>query len=169
MSNIIFKNCTKNNIYNGFIYNLSDINYINNNIDFINSIIIYQGFLNIYSKNDVILPISGPYESNLLYLNLEGRYRKMRQVLKSNINLYTNYEIISILDLYKRKKNKVILYTFLKFNNIIKFFNDLLNFFCNFFLLLDDFFLEFFFFTGYISTKLYSKFYIICEPLLFNS
>jgi len=67
-----------------------DINLNEDIIDLNNSFIVYQGFLNIYSKNDIILPVAGPYEVDLLYLNLEGRYRKMKQILKSSFSLYAN-------------------------------------------------------------------------------
>jgi hypothetical protein len=73
----------------------------------------------------------------------------MKQVIKSFIGLYSNWEVISLLNLYNKKKNKINFTFFFKFNNILKYFKLLLNYFCNFFLFLDAFFLDFFFFTGY--------------------
>jgi hypothetical protein len=90
ISNIIYNIKYKNIKYKGFIYNLMGINNIENNIELDNSFIVYQGFFNNYFNSNVIIPIAAPYEIDSLYLNLEGRYRLMKQVIKSFIGLYSN-------------------------------------------------------------------------------
>ena len=154
-SNIIYNKINFNLSFKGFLYNLTGDSLINFDID--NSFMVYQGFINNYNNNDIILPIAGPYEVDLLYFNLEGRYRLMKQSIKSFIGLYANWEVISLLNLYNKKKKKLKFYNFNKFIEIIKFFKLFLNYFCNFFLIIDKFFLEFFFFTGFYNIKNFNK------------
>jgi len=98
----------------------------------------------------LILPVTAPYEMDCLFINLEGRYRILKQVLKSDINLYSDWEVLSLLNLYNKKNNNLIFYNFIKFYKIIKYFINLINYFCNFFLSISKFYIEFFYFTGFL-------------------
>jgi len=103
---------------------------------------------------NLVLPLAAPYEMDMLVLNLEGRYRLIKQNLRSNINLYTNWEIFLVLTLYQKKYINLYIFLFFKYFEILSYFKILLNYFCNFFLVLDQFFIEFFFFTGYTNKTL---------------
>ena len=149
-SNIIYNQNNKLDKYIGFIYNLKGDHINDHIIDINKSFIINQNFLNNYINCNMVLPIAGPYETDNLYLNLEGRYRLMKQNLKIYIGLYSNWEIISLLNLYKKKNIKLKIYYFINFYNILNYFKFILNYFCNFYLILNKFYLEFFYFTGYI-------------------
>jgi hypothetical protein len=95
----------------------------------------------------------------MLYLNIEGRLRLMKQIIQSNTLLYSNWEIIFLFDIFNKKKNILKSSLFFYFNKIKKYFNKLLDYFCNFFLSLDKFFLEFFFISALkkISNKILSE------------
>lgn len=56
---------------------------------------------------------------------------------------------INTLRIYNKKKNKLLYFNLLKYNNLFLYFNKLINFFCNFFLSLNEFFSIFFYFLGY--------------------
>jgi hypothetical protein len=84
-----------------------------------------------------------------LFINLEGRYRFMKQHIKNFIAIYTDWEIINLLRIYNKKKNILKYFFFNKYNRIINYFYKIINYNCNFFLTLEDFFLNFFFYYGY--------------------
>jgi len=100
---------------------------------------------------------------DMIYLNIEGRFRLMKQIIQSNTLLYSNWEVIFLFDIYNKKKNILNFFLFFFFNKIKKYFKNLLDYFCNFFLSLDKFFLEFFFITAFkkISNKILSESIII--------
>ena len=80
----------KNN-YKGFLYLIS--NDLNNlvNINYNDIFVVYQGFVQNYNINiDLILPVTAPYEMDCLFINLEGRFKHLKQILKSDINLYSD-------------------------------------------------------------------------------
>lgn len=146
-SHLIFNNKRKIRT-KSFIYDLGEFIIRNNRIyDYV--FIVYQGYLNNLFDVDIVLPIAGPYELDMLYLNIEGRFRLMKQTIKSNILLYSNWEIIFLFDIYNKKKNILKASLFFYFNKIKKYFKILLDYFCNFFLSLDKFFLEFFYISAY--------------------
>jgi hypothetical protein len=71
-----------------FLYTISDdfkfdINFKN---------LIYQNFIKskLYYKADLILPITGFYEFDSHYINMEGRFRVIKQVIKNSSVNYTN-------------------------------------------------------------------------------
>lgn len=86
-----------NNIcYNNEIFKLDSVNLLyllNSETNEIKSnFIIYQGFLknDLYYKSDLILSSSAPYEYDALYINLEGRYRFLKQAVKSFMHIYND-------------------------------------------------------------------------------
>jgi hypothetical protein len=145
------KNIIKKKI-NGLIYSISNDLFASS---FLNkfTFIIYQGFIkgtsDLFSKANVIIPSTAPYEMDNLFINLEGRYRFMKKHIKNFVVIYTDWEIINLLKIYNKKKNILKFFFYYKFNFILKFFTKIINYFCNFFFSLDDFFINFFFFYGY--------------------
>lgn len=107
----------------------------------------------------MILPIAAPYEHESLYLNLEGRFRFLKQNLKSAINLCSDWEIFTVLNIYNKKFNKMLVYYFKKFFIIIYYFKKIINYFCNFFIELSALFFDLFYFIGYTNKlNLYQEF-----------
>jgi hypothetical protein len=137
---------------NGLIYSISNDLFASS---FLNkfTFIIYQGFIkgtsDLFSKANVVIPSTAPYEMDNLFINLEGRYRFMKKHIKNFVVIYTDWEIINLLKIYNKKKNILKFFFYYKFNFILKFFTKIINYFCNFFFSLDDFFINFFFFYGY--------------------
>jgi len=151
-SNILYNKFynLKNN-YTGFLYLIS--NELNNlvNIDKTKLFILYQGFIKNFNLDvNLILPVTAPYEMNCLFINLEGRFRYLKQILKSDINLYSDWEVLSLINLYNKKNNNLIFYNFVKFYKIIKYFIKFISYFCNFFLSISKFYIEFFYYYGYL-------------------
>jgi NADH-quinone oxidoreductase chain G len=149
--NILYKNYYnfKNN-FKGFLYLIS--NESNNllNINKEKIFIVYQGFIKKFNENiNLILPTAAPYEMDCLFINLEGNYRILKKILKSDLNSYSDWELISLLNLYNKKNNNLIYYNYIYFLKIIKYFMNILNYFCNFFLSLNKFYIEFYYFTGF--------------------
>ena len=152
-SNIIYnKFINIQNNYKGFLYLISaEMNNIIN-IDNEKSFILYQGFIKNFNINvNLILPVAAPYEMNSLFINLEGYLKNLKQVLNSNFNLYSDWEILSLLNLYNKKNNNLIFYNFKKFFKIIKYFFNYIDYICNFFLSLIKFYMNFFFFIGFLN------------------
>src|SRR5580692_2606598 len=56
-----------------------------------------------------------------------------------------------MLNLYNKKNNNLIFSNFIQFYKIIKYFISLVNYFCNFFLSISKFYIEFFYFSGYLA------------------
>lgn len=167
-----------NNIYmkkvkqfNGLLYNISnDVSYFT----FLNkfAFVIYQGFVKsnsqLYTKADIIIPSTAPYEMDGLFINLEGRYRFMKKHIKNFLAIYSDWEIINLLRIYNRKKSILKYFFFFKFNTIIIYFYKIINYNCNFFLTLEDFFLNFFFFYGYKKKFIKQNNELIFSKLLNN-
>jgi len=91
--NNIFFNNIKNYIHKIRNYGLSYIlgsENIENNIK--SDIVIYQGFIktDFYYNSNLILSTTAPYEFDSIYINLEGRYRYLKQVVKSFIGSYND-------------------------------------------------------------------------------
>jgi NADH-quinone oxidoreductase subunit G len=152
-NNFIFKN----KIINGLLYNISNekvpLNYINKF-----TFIIYQGFIkvntDIYTRADIILPSTAPYEMDGLFINLEGRYRFMKKNIKNFLAIYTDWEILNFVKIYNKKKNILKYSFFYKYNLILQFFINIIDYVCNFFYSLEDFFINFFFYYGYKKKNL---------------
>jgi hypothetical protein len=90
-SNIIFNNIKSyiSKIENyGFSYILGSDNTENITSD----IVVYQGFIktNLYYNANLIFATTSPYEYDSLYINLEGRFRYIKQVIKSFIGAYND-------------------------------------------------------------------------------
>jgi predicted molibdopterin-dependent oxidoreductase YjgC len=90
--NILYKNYYnfKNN-FKGFLYLIS--NESNNllNINKEKIFIVYQGFIKKFNENiNLILPTAAPYEMDCLFINLEGNYRILKKILKSDLNSYSD-------------------------------------------------------------------------------
>lgn len=76
---------------------------------------------------------------------------------------------ITLLFLYKN--NKKINFNFNNLNYfllIIKFFKNLINYLCNFYISLKLFFIEFFYYIGFVSININIKLYIITLYNYFN-
>jgi hypothetical protein len=72
-----------------FIYDLGEFIIRNTkNYDYV--FIVYQGYFNNLFDVDIVFPIAGPYELDMLYLNIEGRFRLMKQIIQTNTILYSN-------------------------------------------------------------------------------
>lgn len=167
-NNLIYKKKTEQ--VNGLLYNISnDISYFN----FINkfAFVIYQGFFKsntqIYVRADIVLPSTAPYEMDGLFINLEGRYRFMKQHIKNSLAIYADWDIINLLRIYNKKKN-ILKFFFFKYNLIICYFYKVINYTCNFFLTLEDFFINFFFYYGYKKKIIKKNNYITLFPLLYH-
>jgi len=77
--------------------------------------------------------------------------------------------VISLLNLYNKKNNSLVLYDFVKFYKIIKFFTSLINYFCNFFLSISKFYVDFFYFTGFLSNGRNRSNIIFVRLSIFNN
>jgi hypothetical protein len=91
--NNIFFNNIKNYIYKIKNYGLSYILGSENiEYNFKSDIIIYQGFIktDFYYNSNLILATTAPYEFDSIYINLEGRYRYLKQVVKSFMGSYND-------------------------------------------------------------------------------
>jgi hypothetical protein len=138
----------------GFLYNLSDRNLDNlsNNEHFT----VFQGFIKNrrYFDSDLIFPSNAIYEFDSVFINLEGRYRFAKQSIKSFVGIYNDWEIINLLNLFNKKKNLLKVFHFIIIYKILKYFVNILNYFCNFFLSIEVFFNELFYNTAYYNKKL---------------
>jgi hypothetical protein len=113
---------------------------------------VYQGFVRNFNLNvNLILPVTAPYEMDCLFINLEGNFKFLKQILKSDMNLYSDWEVLSLMNLYNKKNNSLIFYDFVKFYRVIKHFVSLVSYFCNFFLSISKFYIEFFYFAGHLT------------------
>jgi hypothetical protein len=80
---------------------------------------------------------------------LEGRFRFIKQVIKSFIGAYNDWDIISLLTLFNKKKQILRMCSIFFYINIIKYFNKIINFFCNFFLSFSSFLMELIFYIAF--------------------
>jgi len=91
-SNILYSkfNNFKNSL-KGFLYLASNEFNDQINLEDDKLFTVYQGFVNSFNINvNVILPSSAPYEANCLFLNLEGRFKFLKQLLKLDMNLFSD-------------------------------------------------------------------------------
>ena len=163
--NNIFFNNIKNYIHKIRNYGLSYIlgsENIENNIK--SDIVIYQGFIktDFYYNSNLILSTTAPYEFDSIYINLEGRYRYLKQVVKSFIGSYNDWDIISLLNICNKKKLILKFCSIFFFLNILKFLDKFLNYFCNFFLSFSGFIIILFYNTAFIIEGL-QQFRVIKE------
>jgi hypothetical protein len=79
---------------NTFIYNCSEpLTYGKKGFS------VYQGsFNNDLKKIDLLLPVMFPLETKNLYLNLEGRYRETKTIVKIGRGVYTEVEVFQFLN-----------------------------------------------------------------------
>jgi hypothetical protein len=70
---------------------------------------------------------------------LEGKYRFIKQAIKTFENAYTDWEIISLLNIFNKKIQNIKIYSFIKFFKILKYFLNIIDYFCNFFLSIQQF------------------------------
>jgi len=79
-----------NNQNIGFYYNFSDMS--KNKLDNEACFIVFQGFIKnaVYFESDLIFPSSAIYEFDSIFINLEGRYRFAKQVIKSFNGIYND-------------------------------------------------------------------------------
>ena len=157
-SNLIGNICSNyKNI--GFLYNFSDMfNSKSTNED---CFIVFQGFIknSMYFESDLILPSSAIYEFDSIFINLEGRYRSIKQSIKSFFDIYSDWEIINLLNLFNKKKTLLKISYFINFYQILKYLVNVLNYYCNFFLSNKIFNIELFYSTVYNYKKLLNRKY----------
>jgi NADH-quinone oxidoreductase chain G len=149
-NNFIFNNIKYyvNKINNlGIAYILGSDNIEEN----ISEITIYQGFIktDIYYDSNLVLATTAPYEYDSIYLNLEGRYRFIKQVIKSFVGAYNDWDIISLFTLFNKKKQILKICSIFFYIKVINYFYKIVNYFCNFFLSFSSFLMELFYFTAY--------------------
>ena len=123
-----------NYIYNNYkklsLLYLCGTDNINNFND--NSFIVYQGFIkpnnNLYSKINLILPISTYAERKSSYLNIEGRVRVMQKVITAFKFIFNDFEIIRALFFIKRNYIISNFSKIPKFYELMSFFNFTINY-----------------------------------------
>lgn len=147
----------KNNI--GFLYNFSDLSIQQTEND--NYFHVYQGSIknSIYFESDLILPSNAIYEFDSIFINLEGRYRFAKQSIKSFLGIYSDWEIINLLNLFNKKKNILKVSYLVNFYQILKYLVKVLSYYCNFFLSSNFFNYELFYQTAYNSKNSLNKKY----------
>jgi len=125
---------------------------------------IFQSFLKnlLYFEADLIFSTTALYEFDSLYINLEGKYRNIKQAIKSFDGVYNDWEILSLLNVFYKKRNVIKLNFFNNFYKIINYFIKIINYYCNFFLSFNIFCNELFYNIGYTdnfvkSIKIYYK------------
>jgi hypothetical protein len=158
-SNLVIDSNKSNNNNIGLYYLLSnDINNINKNKE---AFLIYQSFIKniLYFNANLIFSSTSFYEFDSIYINLEGRYRFIKQVIKPFENTYTDWEIISLLNIFNKKKQIIKTNYFLQFYKLTKYFLNIIDYHCNFFLSIKTFLIELFYNLGSnlnTKNKLYS-------------
>src|SRR5205085_1362460 len=75
-----------------------------------------------YYNANLILATKAPYEIDSLYINLEGRYRFIKQVINNYIGIYNDSDIILLLNLFNKKKQILKFCSIFYFSNILKNF-----------------------------------------------
>lgn len=143
----------------GFLYNFSD-NTLNKELNN-DYFFVYQGFIknSVYFDSNLILPSNAIYEFDSVFINLEGRYRFAKQSIKSFSGIYSDWEIINLLNLFNKKKNLLKIFYFSNFYKILKYLIKVLNYYCNFFLSSNFFNYELFYQTAYTNKKVLNKKY----------
>ena len=123
---------------------------------------VFQSFLKnlLYFEADLIFSTTALYEFDSLYINLEGKYRNIKQSIKSFDGVYNDWEILSLLNVFYKKKNVIKINLFNNFYKIINYFIKIINYYCNFFLSFNNFCNELFYNIGYTGD--FSKTFNIC-------
>ena len=123
---------------------------------------VFQSFLKnlLYFDADLIFSTTALYEFDSLYINLEGKYRYIKQSIKAFDGVYNDWEIISLLNVFYKKNNLIKVNYFYNFYKIINYFIKIINYYCNFFLSFNVFLNELFYSIGY-TDNLYKAFNII--------
>jgi hypothetical protein len=87
-SNLI-GNIFLNNKNLGLLFNFSDNE---NKLESEDCLIVFQGFIknSMYFNSDLIFPSSAIYEFDSIFINLEGRYRFIKQSIKSFAGIYSD-------------------------------------------------------------------------------
>lgn len=75
-----------------------------------------------FSKFDLIFPCSIFLEQNIIYLNLEGRYRYSRNVIDSIGQAQYDFDIVQALSILRISFIKYNFSVLVNFFKIIKFF-----------------------------------------------
>ena len=148
----------KNNIKNySFYYLLSnETNVLNNKYK---QFLIFQSFLKntLYFNADLILSSSALYEFDSIYMNLEGKYRYIKQSLKPFDGVYNDWEIISLFHVFNKKRNIIKVNYFIFFYKLMRYFKNLINYYCNFFISTYVFYKELFYNIAYTyNEKIYN-------------
>lgn len=139
----------KNN--SGLYYLLSNELNVNYDKSKKNNYMIFQSFIknNLYYIADLIFSTASLYEFDSLYLNLEGKFRYIKQAVTPKDSTYTDWEVISLLNIFNKKRNIIKGNTLSKFYLIVKFFNNIINYHCNFFLSINNYYTELFYNLGF--------------------
>lgn len=174
----INKNINVNNTKNHSLYYLlsNEINVLKNKMK---KYFVFQSFLKnaLYFDADLVFSSTSLYEFDSLYINLEGKYRYIKQSIKSFDGVYHDWEIITLLNVFYKKKNTFKVSYFINFYKIINYFIQLINYYCNFFLSFNVFFNELFYNIGYTENFIknvniqykYWKFICINKVVKFNN
>lgn len=164
-----FANILYNNISNyimkssNFIYNISS-KYIDEcNFKIQEKFIVSQNFLInkiCFKYSDLILPSTAPYEMDAIYINLEGFFKYMKQIIKPFFGIYSDWEIVSLLHLYFKTKNELKI---IKINKSLLIFNFFffINYKCNYFISINKFFVEIIYFGG-LYYKVFNNLNFLC-------
>jgi len=147
--NILYNNILHFNKITDLIYNISS-DYIYN-VNFKDKFIISHAFFinnDVFNVSDLILPITAPYEMENVFINLEGKTKLMKQNIKSFFSVYTDWEILALLNIYNKKNVIVKLIKFSMFLLILKLFKSIINYICNYFISMNYFYIEIIFFGG---------------------
>lgn len=118
------------NSKNYFIYNCCEISNW-----YANDFSVYQGSFDVgLKKIDLCLPIMFPIETKNLYLNLEGRYRETKSIIRVPRGIYAEVEVFQLFSWFKKRisisQNFSVLVNFYK---SMELFVELINYKCSFF------------------------------------
>jgi NADH-quinone oxidoreductase chain G len=103
-----------------FLYNVDNEIFLNKVLN--NNFIVYVGsFFDVSGKvSNLIFPITLFFEYNGLFLNFEGKLRKLFKVVNNNI--FNSVDLFNLLFVYMKLKIKRTFFIFNNFLKIIKFF-----------------------------------------------
>jgi hypothetical protein len=104
---------------------------------------VYQGsFIDsnyIFSKYDLVFPCSVFLEQNIIYLNLEGRYRYSRNVIDPIGVAQSDFDVCQALSILRISLIDLNFSILIKFFKLVKFFFFLVSYECSFFVTFQDF------------------------------
>jgi hypothetical protein len=90
-------------------------------------------------------------------MNLEGKYRYIKQSLKPFDGVYNDWEIISLFHVFNKKRNIIKVNYFIFFYKLMRYFKNLINYYCNFFISTYVFYKELFYNIAYTyNEKIYN-------------